>query len=156
METIGSYLRQQRERAGVSLEQVSKSTKIRVALLTSLEADRFDDLPGGVFVRGFVRAYSGAVGIRPDRAMELLDGQVEPTPAEATYSSPLDGQEESGTRRLKLAHMLVLACAILSLLGAYFVLAGPEKGRTSVSATETTDVDSGTTKAFSPRHQPRP
>ncbi len=156
METIGSYLRQQRERAGVSLEQVSKTTKIRGALLTSLEADRFDDLPGGVFVRGFVRAYSDAIGMRPDRAMELLDGQVEPTPAEATYASPLDGQDDSGGRRLKLAHMAVLACAILSLLGAYVLLTGPDQSRASVSAAETTDVDSGTTKAFSPRHQTRP
>lgn len=156
METIGSYLKQQRERAGVSLEQVAKSTKIRGALLASLEADRFDELPGGVFVRGFVRAYCDAIGQRYDRAMELLDGQVEPTPAEMAYSSPLEGEEEPRTSRLKVAHVAVLAAVLLSLIGAYFAFSGTGQQRAGVSAAETTDVDSGTTRAFSPRNQPRP
>lgn len=156
METIGSYLKQQRERAEMSLEQVSKATKIRATLLTSLEADRMDDLPGGVFMRGFVRAYAETLRIRPDRAMELLDGLASPALPEPRYASPLDSDEVPSGGRLKLSHMLALAVVLLSLVGGWYAFTSAERGRTTVTAAEATDVDSGTTKSFSPHHQPRP
>ncbi len=156
METVGSYLKQQRERAGMSLEQVAKATKIRATLLTSLEADCMDDLPGGVFMRGFVRAYADTLRLRPDRAMELLDGLLSPAPAEARYSSPLESNDVQPVGRLKLSHMLVLAGVLLSLVGGWYAFTYENPGRAAVTAAEATDVDSGTTKSFSPHHQSRP
>ena len=155
METIGSYLKQQRERAGLSLEQVAQTTKIRGTLLTSLEADRMEDLPGGVFVRGFVRAYTDAVRDSSGRAMELLDGLVEAPLAEARYSSPLEGDEVRSSSSFKVTHMLLLAGVLLSLIGGLYVYTGTGQQRDVVAA-EATDVDSGTTKSFSTRNQTRP
>lgn len=156
METIGSYLKQQRERAGMSLEQVAKTTKIRGTLLTSLEADRMDDLPGGVFVRGFVRAYADAIRVRSDRAMELLDGQVAAPLSETRYSSPLEGEEAPTGSHFKPAHLVVLVAVLMSLIGGWYAFSGSGQLGSSVTAAETTDVDSGTTKSFSPRNQTRP
>ncbi len=156
METIGSYLRQQRERAGLSLEQVAQTTKIRGTLLTSLEADRMDDLPGGVFVRGFVRAYTDAIRDSSGRALELLDGQVDAPLSEARYSSPLEGDEAPASSSFKVTHMMVLVGVLLSLIGGWYVYTGTILQNSAVTAAEATDVDSGTTKSFSPRNQPRP
>jgi len=63
METIGQYLRRHREDRAMSVEEVSRATRIPVPSLELLEHDHFDDLPGEVFVRGFLKAYARAVSI---------------------------------------------------------------------------------------------
>jgi len=66
MESIGQYLRRNREERAMSVEEVSRATRIPVGNLERLENDHFDDLPGEVFVRGFLKAYARAVSIPVD------------------------------------------------------------------------------------------
>lgn len=66
MESIGKYLRSAREGRAMSLEEVSRATRIPVANLERIENDHFDDLPGEVFVRGFLRSYARAVSVSVD------------------------------------------------------------------------------------------
>src|SRR3954471_364897 len=66
MESIGQYLRRNREERAMSVEEVSRATRIPVANLERLENDHFDDLPGEVFVRGFLKAYARALAIPVD------------------------------------------------------------------------------------------
>jgi cytoskeletal protein RodZ len=66
MESIGQYLRKHREEREMSVEEVSRATRIPVGNLERLENDHFDDLPGEVFVRGFLKAYARAVSIPVD------------------------------------------------------------------------------------------
>src|SRR5436305_1072202 len=56
MESIGQYLRRHREENAMSMEEVSRATRIPLGNLERLENDHFDDLPGEVFVRGFLKA----------------------------------------------------------------------------------------------------
>jgi len=63
MESIGRYLRHARETRAMSVEEVSRATRIPVPSIERIEADHFDDLPGEVFVRGFLRAYARAVSL---------------------------------------------------------------------------------------------
>jgi cytoskeleton protein RodZ len=63
MQPIGSTLRRERERRGISLEDVASSTKIRLPYLQAIEQDHLDELPGGIIGKGFVRAYAHEVGI---------------------------------------------------------------------------------------------
>ncbi len=69
METIGKYLRRQREERSMSIEEVSRATRIPVPSLERIERDHFDDLPGEVFVRGFLRAYAVSVAAAPDEVL---------------------------------------------------------------------------------------
>lgn len=55
---FGHELREQRESRGISLDDVSVSTRVSMRHLQALEGDRFADLPGGVFNRGIVRSYA--------------------------------------------------------------------------------------------------
>jgi cytoskeletal protein RodZ len=66
MESIGQYLRRNREERAMSVEEVSRATRIPVGNLERLENDHFDDLPGEVFVRGFLKAYARALSIPVD------------------------------------------------------------------------------------------
>jgi len=66
---FGEKLRQQREQRGISLDAISATTKISNRMLRAIEDERFDQLPGGVFNKGFVRAYARQVGLDEEEAV---------------------------------------------------------------------------------------
>lgn len=68
----GRYIREQRQRRGMSLEQLAAATKIPRTSLAVLEEDRHEELPGAVFVKGFLRCCARALEVDPDVVMELL------------------------------------------------------------------------------------
>jgi cytoskeletal protein RodZ len=63
MDSIGRYLKRTREARAMSVEEVARATRIPVVSIERIEADHFDDLPGEVFVRGFLKAYARAVSL---------------------------------------------------------------------------------------------
>jgi len=69
MDSIGRYLKRTRETRAMSVEEVSRATRIPVASIDKIEADHFDDLPGEVFVRGFLKAYARAVSLSVDEVL---------------------------------------------------------------------------------------
>lgn len=69
MPGVGQYLREQREARRMSVEEISRATRVPVQSVERIEADRFDELPGEVFVRGFLKSYARALGISPDDVM---------------------------------------------------------------------------------------
>jgi cytoskeletal protein RodZ len=66
MTSVGQHLKGLREAKRMSLAEVSRETRVPVASVERIEADRFDELPGEVFVRGFLRAYARALDISGD------------------------------------------------------------------------------------------
>lgn len=72
LQTFGQYLRDERERRQMPLDDVSISTRIPVHILENLEAGRWTNLPAEVFVRGFVRSYARQVGFSPEDAVGKL------------------------------------------------------------------------------------
>ena len=69
MGAFGEKLRRQRELRGLSLEAISTVTKISPRMLHAIEDEHFDQLPGGVFNKGFVRAYARQVGLDEEEAI---------------------------------------------------------------------------------------
>lgn len=69
MESFGAKLKREREKKGISLDDISLSTKIGTRLLRALEDEHFDQLPGGIFNKGFVRAYARHLGLDEDQAV---------------------------------------------------------------------------------------
>ncbi len=60
---FGEKLRREREMRGISLDEIATQTKISARNLKALEDEKFDQLPGGIFNKGFVRAYAKFLGI---------------------------------------------------------------------------------------------
>ena len=54
MGAFGEKLRKQREQRGIELDAISNTTKISTRMLRAIEEEHFDQLPGGVFNKGFV------------------------------------------------------------------------------------------------------
>jgi hypothetical protein len=64
---IGNSLREARERRRIEFAQAEQATKVRGKYLRALEEERFDQLPAGTYVKGFLRTYAEYLG---------LDGQL--------------------------------------------------------------------------------
>jgi cytoskeleton protein RodZ len=60
---LGDRLREAREARGLTLLQVEETTRIRRVFLQALEEERFGDLPGDVYARGFIRNYAQFLGL---------------------------------------------------------------------------------------------
>ena len=69
MPSFGEKLKLEREKRKITLEQISVSTKIGTRMLHALEEDKFSQLPGGIFNKGFVRAYARFVGLDEDQTV---------------------------------------------------------------------------------------
>ncbi len=88
----------------ITLEQISLSTKIGTRMLQALEADKFNQLPGGIFNKGFVRAYSRFVGLDEDQTVaEYLaaSGEAPPASTEIDAREDRDRESEETARRLE-------------------------------------------------------
>jgi len=69
MESVGQYLKRHREARRMSLEEVARATRVPIASMERIEAGQFDELPGEVFVRGFLKSYARAVDIPCDEVL---------------------------------------------------------------------------------------
>jgi cytoskeletal protein RodZ len=63
MGTFGDTLRQEREFRGITLDAITRDTKISNHHLVALEQEHFNQLPGGVFNKSMVREYARVVGL---------------------------------------------------------------------------------------------
>jgi cytoskeleton protein RodZ len=73
MKSVGTKLREGRERLGWTLKAAAKSTKIREDQLQKLEADDFAKFHAPTYIRGFVRNYASILGLNVREVMEDLD-----------------------------------------------------------------------------------
>jgi transcriptional regulator with XRE-family HTH domain len=78
---VGATLRNARERRGLSLEDLSRLTKIKPGLLREIENSAFHLLPAGIFRRGFLRSYAREVGLNPELIVQCYLEEIEGTPA---------------------------------------------------------------------------
>ncbi len=63
----GATLASARHGARLSIAELSQRTKISSEILRAIEEDRFEILPAvRVYIRGFIRAFAGEVGLEPD------------------------------------------------------------------------------------------
>jgi len=113
MESIGRYLRHARETRAMSVEEVSRATRIPVSSIERIEADHFDDLPGEVFVRGFLRAYARAVSLPVEEVLARYTASrrvavVTPLP----IASPARGSQ---SKRFGVAFAFVLLLILFTL-----------------------------------------
>jgi cytoskeleton protein RodZ len=95
VESLGARLKREREQRKITLDEIAQSTKIGTRFLLAIEEEHFDQLPGGIFNKGFVKAYARSVGVDEAEAVaeyELASGVGLPPeilPGEAPASAVL-------------------------------------------------------------------
>jgi len=108
MESLGNYLRREREVRQLSVAELAQTTRIPMRILRHIENDEYNALPADVFVRGFLRAYSRALGIDDNKVLNLYGRN---RPAEEDVSTPLPTISASET-----SHSFGIAIALVILL----------------------------------------
>ncbi len=115
MDSIGAYLRRERELRHISLEELGQMTRVPLKMLQRIEDDRFDELPGEVFARGFLRSYARALGLScNDVLARFSQGRSVTDSVPAPMLASVQGPERG--RRFGIAIALVI-------LGILFTLA---------------------------------
>jgi hypothetical protein len=79
METVGDYLKKEREGKNISLRKVSRLTKISEHYLEYLEKDDYEKLPQGPYITGYISSYARLIGGNADEALKLYASRQKQT-----------------------------------------------------------------------------
>ena len=131
-ETIGERLRKAREKAGFSVEDIAKKTKMSSRIVTALEEDQAVDRLSPVYVRSFLRMYARLVGLNESALLQEFAGQPQasdedvalparmPEPSAAQPTAPQWAAWRPTKKQLSVAGMI--AVVLLGLWGLVTVV----------------------------------
>lgn len=118
-ETIGSFLRKNRESQGKGLAEVSLQTRISEAALKAIEDDDRKALPAEVFARGFVKTYARSLGLDPNEALVWF---IEQNNSNAKHKEKINIQEVLGGEIMAVASKFPLRPVLASFVTLIIVL----------------------------------
>ncbi len=117
MGSFGERLRREREMRGITIEEIAEATKIGSRNLRALEEEKFDLLPGGIFNKGFVRAYSKYLGLDEEQAVaDYIAAET------AFHEADSDGPDQPVVvaPRRSFAAPIVVVLVVVVALGGFF------------------------------------
>ena len=154
---IGEDLRAAREARGVSLEDVQRELHIRERYLQALENDAFEDLPGDVYTRGFLRSYARYLGLDPAELIDRLPRPAAPLRAQPAEEEPSRRRERhpqisgrTGSQWPWVVIPLVFLVALLYFVGSHPQLFGSSTPTQPSNPPSTGQKTHGTGKAKTP------
>ncbi len=115
MASFGEELKRERELRDISLREISDATNIPVRFLEALERNEFRILPGGIYIRGFVRSFANHVGLDPEETLNAFQLELERQQAMAEdgpygFAPPSPGEAgRIGERVVAVAFVVVTA-----------------------------------------------
>jgi cytoskeletal protein RodZ len=136
-DSLGSYLRVEREQRGISLQEISAVTKIQVRFLDALEEDAYEQLPPTPFVIGFLRAYAQCLSLAPDDIVMAYHQRHRVSDTVEKSQPPMTPQMRQTTHLGTVG--VSVGIVVLGLL-AVLVLRGLRAGDEARQATSTTVV----------------
>lgn len=140
---MGETLRHAREQRGLSLDELSRRTKISPVALRAIETNDIQRLPGGIFLRGFLRSYAREVGLNAEDTVSRYVAQFESLSGSAGDSLPdlnvLEvpighAEPPTGDEPARRVPILALAAAIVLSLGGLAYMTLRERSTTSETA----------------------
>ena len=139
MDKVGERLRAARERAGLSLREISARTKIRAPLLDAIERADFGQIPQGLLARGFLRAYAREVGLDPESVVRQFQDEYEPETtrpdALPAATASVDSEEKHRNDHQRTWRLqLQIAAGVAALAGAVFIFFHRSEGDDPVRA----------------------
>ncbi len=145
--TIGEKLRSAREAQGKTIQEASAATRIKPSYLEALEAERFKELGGNVYAKGFIRSYAGYLGLDPATLLDEYRASERPeVPVFERAPRALTGLGLERSRRAP-SSWLVVAIVFVSivLVASLWSLVKPPRTSQSPLGAATPPVASTTT-----------
>ncbi len=118
-ETLGRFLKSQRESKGVSLKEIAKSIKVRENILHALEEDQYDLLPPSTYVKGFLLSYAKYLKLDPNEVLLRYESLIKKEPIHLMHiPSPSKTRERMLWDRKQI--LIVIGVLLGSILLFYF------------------------------------
>jgi cytoskeletal protein RodZ len=135
--SIGRVLQRARVDAGLSIEQISQATRVRIPIVQAIEEDDFSRCGGDVYARGHIRTLARAVGVDPEPLLDQYGaqhgGRVAPTPTAPLFETE---RIRSEPRRPNwTAAMVAAIVAVIAFVG-YTAFNGGDDGGDNQQAAE--------------------
>ena len=123
MPNLGATFRKARESAGLPLEKIAADTRISTRFLLAIESESFNQLPGGIFNRGFIRSYAEYLGLDPDQAVADYDRLS--SAAQEPLEVLRDVERDSSRKSERNLYPIAAAILVVSILAYYLVTRKP-------------------------------
>ncbi|MDQ0993430.1 helix-turn-helix domain-containing protein [Streptomyces sp. V3I7] len=128
--SVGRALRQARIAAGLTVDDVSSATRVRMAIVHAIEADDFAPCGGDVYARGHIRTLAKAVDLDPAPLLEQYaaehGGGPAPTPAAPLFEAERIRPERRGPNWT--AAMVAAIVVVIGFVGFTAVKGGDDGG----------------------------
>ncbi|MFI6686048.1 helix-turn-helix domain-containing protein [Streptomyces sp. NPDC050485] len=135
--SIGRVLQQARVAAGLTVDEVSSTTRVRIPIVHAIEQDDFSRCGGDVYARGHIRTFAQAVGLDPAPLVAQYDdehgGRPAPTPAAPLFEAERIRPEP---RRPNWTAAMVAAIVVVVGFVGFTVFSGGEKGKSDKAVAE--------------------
>ena len=73
---VGYTLRQERERQNLSIDDIEQGTSIRAVYIEYIENGEYDELPGAVYTKGFIKNYAKFLGMNVDSVIKEFNSDM--------------------------------------------------------------------------------
>lgn len=115
MQTLSRYLKNRREELGLSLEDCSFATKIRLNYLQIIESGNIleDTFPSGIYRQGFIKNYARFLGLNPEYAVALDRREVELCKQDTLLTTHSHIPQISTFNYKKLAWRIVISIIVI-------------------------------------------
>jgi cytoskeleton protein RodZ len=156
--SVGRALAQARTTAGLTLDEISAITRVRIPIVQAIEQDDFSRCGGDVYARGHIRSLARAVGLDPDRLVEQYTAEHAGA-AERTAMSPVYRSERihSEPRRPNwTAAMVVAIVAVISFVAFTLVSGGSDNGKQAVAGKPSAALPSASSSSTKAKTSPTP
>jgi cytoskeletal protein RodZ len=128
---IGSSLREARTRQGLDVNELELRTKVRGKYLRALEEERFEQLPGHTYVKGFLRTYAEALGLDGQLYVDEYNSRYvagdEETPLRARRATPRPRHRRDRRESRVLVVALTLIAVVTALVIAAWKFGSPDE-----------------------------
>ncbi len=123
-ESTGGQLAAARQHYGLTVADVARQLKLNVRQVEALEEDAYEQLPGPVFVRGFVRNYARFLGLDPEPLLAYAEHHMpRQRPVDEPFSPsravPFSGERENHLSRYMIVIVLLIAGVLVFELYHY-------------------------------------
>ncbi|MGP8298712.1 helix-turn-helix domain-containing protein [Streptomyces inhibens] len=115
--SIGHALQQARIGAGLTVEEVSTTTRVRIPLVHAIEQDDFSRCGGDVYARGHIRALARAVALDPQPLIDHFDAEHGGRPSPTTLAAPIYEAERIRSEPRRPNWTAAMVAAIVAVIG---------------------------------------
>jgi cytoskeleton protein RodZ len=152
---LGSSLREARIRRGIDLAQVAEETRVRSRYLRALEDERFEDIPGSVYAKGFLRTYADYLGLDSQLFVDEYNARYN---ADDAPPAPIQLELEPRPLRSYAIAATVVLVALGALLGWLLTRPSPQSAssRTASAATPGAPAPASPPTGLGVRHRVTP